>query len=38
MNGITVTKNVERFKFEGVSGKLESKNVSRVNNSQNIWD
>ena len=35
---LTVTKNVKEIKFEGVWGELESKKVSRENNSQNIWD
>ena len=30
------TKNVKEIKFEGVWGELESKKVSRDNNSQNI--
>ena len=33
---LRVTKNVKEIKFEGVWGELESKNVSRDNNSQNI--
>ena len=31
-----VTKNVKEVKFEGVWGELESRKVSRDNNSQNI--
>ena len=31
-----VTKNVKEIKFEGVWGELESRKVSRDNNSQNI--
>ena len=33
---LRVTKNVEEIKFGGVWGELESKKVSRENNSQNI--
>ena len=33
---LTVTKNVKEIKFEGVWGELESKRVSRDNNTQNI--
>ena len=33
---LRVTKNVKEIKFEGVWGELESKKVSRDNNSQNI--
>ena len=29
---------VKKIKIEGVWGELESKNVSRDNQSQNIWD
>ena len=29
---------LKEFKFEGVWGKLESRKVSRDNNSQNVWD
>ena len=35
---LKVTKIVKEVKFEGVWGKLEAKNVSRDNHSQNIWD
>ena len=35
---VRVTKIVKEIKFEGVWGKLEAKNVSRDNHSQNIWD
>ena len=35
---LRVTKNVEEIKFGGVWGELESKKVSRDNNSQNISD
>ena len=34
--GHRVTKNFKEIKFEGVWGELESKNVSRDNNSKNI--
>ena len=33
---LRVTKNVKEIKFEGVWGQLESKKVSKDNNSQNI--
>ena len=33
---LRVTKNVKEIKFEGVWGELESKKVSRDNDSQNI--
>ena len=33
-----VTENVKEIKFEGVWGELESRKVSRDNNSQNIED
>ena len=33
-----VTKNVKEIKFEGVWGELESRKLSRYNNSQNILD
>ena len=33
---LRVTKNVKEIEFEGVWGDLESKKVSRDNNSQNI--
>ena len=33
-----VTKNFKEIKFEGVWGELESRKVSRDNNSQNIED
>ena len=33
---VRVTKNVNEIKFEGVGGQLESKKVSRDNNSQII--
>ena len=33
---LRVTKNVQEIKFDGVWGELESKKVSRDNNSQNI--
>ena len=33
---LRVTKNVKEIKFEGVWGELESKKVSRDNNTQNI--
>ena len=36
MKGLTVTKNVEEIKFDGIWGDLESKKVSGDNNSQNI--
>ena len=29
---------MKEIKFEEVGGELESKKVSRNNNSQNIWD
>ena len=35
VKGLRVTKNVKEIKFEGVWGDLESKKVSRDNNSQN---
>ena len=35
---LRVTKNVKEIKSEGVWGELESKKVSRDNNSQNISD
>ena len=35
---LRVTKNVKEIKFEWVWGELESKKVSRDNNSQNISD
>ena len=38
MRDLTVTENVKEIKFEGVWGELESKKVSRDNNSQNISD
>ena len=36
MKGVRVTKIVQKITFEGVLGGLESKKVSRENNSQNI--
>ena len=33
-----VTKNVRKVKFEGVWCELETKEVSKDNNAQNIWD
>ena len=36
MKGLRATKIVKEIKFEGVWGALESKKVSRKNNSQNI--
>ena len=36
MKGLRVIKNVKEIKFEVVWGELESKKVSRDNNSQNI--
>ena len=36
MKGFRVIKNVKAIKFEVVWGELESKKVSRDNNSQNI--
>ena len=36
VKGLRLTKKVKEIKFEGVCGKLESKKVSRDNNSQNI--
>ena len=36
VNCLRVTKNVKEIKFEGVSAELESKNVFRDNNSQDI--
>ena len=36
LKDLRVTKNVKEIKFEGVWGELESKKVSRDNNSQNI--
>ena len=36
LKDLTVTKNVKEIKFGGVGGELESKKVSRDNNSQNI--
>ena len=38
VNNFSVTKNVKEIKFEGVWGELESRKVSRDNNSQNIED
>ena len=38
MKDLRVTKIVKLFKFEKVWDDLESKKVSRDNNSQNIWD
>ena len=38
VKGLRVIKYVKEIKFEGVWGELESKKVSRDNNSQNIWD
>ena len=38
VNNFSVTKNVKEIKFEGVWGVLESRKVSRDNNSQNIED
>ena len=35
---LSVTKIVKKKKIEGIWGKLDSKKVSRNNNSQNIWD
>ena len=35
---LRVTKNVKKIKFGGVWGELESKKVSRDNDSQNIQD
>ena len=36
MKGTRVTKNVKEIKFEGVWNELESKKLSRDNNSQNV--
>ena len=36
MKGVRVTENIKETGFEGVWGELESKKVSRDNNSQNI--
>ena len=36
MKGLRFTKNFNEIKFEGVLGELESKVLSRDNNSQNI--
>ena len=36
VNDLRVTKNIKEIKFEGVWGELESKKVSRDNDSQNI--
>ena len=36
MEDVRVTKNVKEINFKGIWGKLESKKVSRDNNSQNI--
>ena len=35
---LELPKKAKDIKFEGVWWELESKNVSRDNNSQNIWD
>ena len=35
MKGLRLTKIVKEIKYEGVSGKVEAKNVSRDNYSQN---
>ena len=38
VKGLRLTKNVKQIKFEGVWGRLESKNCCRQNHSQNTWD
>ena len=38
MKCLRVTKIVKEIKFEGAWDELEAKNISRDNQSQNIWD
>ena len=38
MRRLTVTKNLKELKSEETWGELESKNVSKDNKLQNIWD